>query len=682
MDHSMHPAPSDDEIPGHNMAHMDMSSPHPVEHLSGMQHGSLSDLQRRFWISLALTLPILALSPVIQQWLGLAGRFSFSGDRYVLFALASVVFFYGGYPFFKGFTGELKARTPGMMTLIALAISVAYVYSAAVTFGLMGEVFFWELATLIDIMLLGHWIEMRSVMGASRALEEMARLMPAAAHMLMPDGSMMDLPIEKLTKGDRVVVKPGEKIPADGAVVAGESSVNEAMLTGESNPVVKQAGAGVIGGAVNGEGSLTVEVQRTGAQSYLSQVIELVRQAQQSKSRTQLLADRAALWLVILALGSGALTLVLWLSLFGQGAAFAVERMVTVMVITCPHALGLAVPLVAAVSASIAARSGLLIRNRAAFENARNIQAVIFDKTGTLTGGKFGVTDVLSFHKNLPEEDILGYAASVESYSEHPLAVAIGAASKQRLPVTGFKAIPGRGAEGTVSGKHVLIASPGYLEEKGLTVKDARLDKLTSQTKTVVFVVIDNEVAGAVALADLIRPESKKAIARLRDMGIKCMMVTGDNEQVAQRVAAETGLDGYFAGVLPEMKAARIKEVQSRGLTVAMVGDGINDAPALAQADVGIAIGSGTEVAIETADVILVRSNPLDVVTVIKLARATYGKMAQNLVWATGYNLLAIPLAAGVLYSQGILLSPAVGALLMSLSTVIVAVNARLLRLT
>ena len=650
----------------------------PVDHHA--HH--VGDFKKRFWISLLASIPILALSPLIQRFLGLEDALRFTGDGYTLFVFSSFVFFYGGYPFLKGFVSELKAVRPGMMTLIALAITTAYVYSGAVVFGLAGEVFFWELATLIDIMLLGHWLEMKSVMGASRALEELARLMPSEAHRLQPDGTVTDVPLAELKAGDRVLVKPGEKMPADGKVIDGETSVNEAMLTGESKPVGKEKGAKVIGGSINGEGSVTVEIQKTGKDSYLSQVIDLVRQAQESKSRTQDLSNRAALWLTLIAIGAGSLTLFIWLVLAGKGFSFALERMVTVMVITCPHALGLAVPLVVAISTAISARNGLLIRNRAAFERARKIQAIIFDKTGTLTEGRFGVTDTLVFDSGMDKSELVKYAASVEAHSEHPIAKGIGeAASGAVYPVEGFKAIPGKGAEGYVNGRAVKVVSPGYLREKKIEAKDARIEPLSIQGKTVVFVLLDGKLVGALALADIIRPESRQAISRLKEMGVQCMMLTGDNRFVAKWVAEELGLDDYFAEVLPQRKAEKVKEVQSRGLVVAMVGDGVNDAPALAQADVGIAIGTGTDVAVETADIVLVKSNPLDAVAILGLARATYRKMVQNLVWATGYNAVAIPLAAGVFYKEGIVLSPALGAVLMSLSTVIVAINAQFLKI-
>jgi Cu2+-exporting ATPase len=641
----------------------------------------VADFRKRFWISLVITIPILFLSPLIQKALGLENVIKFTGDSYVLFVLSSAVFFYGGWPFLKGIYDELKSRTPGMMTLIAVAITTAYVYSAAVVFGLSGDVFFWELATLIDVMLLGHWLEMRSIMAASSALEELARLMPSEAHKVMPDGSMKEVPLNELTVGDRVLVKPGEKIPADGTVVEGETSVNQAMLTGESTPVLKQAGAGVIGGSVNGEGSITVEVKKTGEDSYLSQMTELVRQAQESKSRTQNLADRAALGLTIISISIGTITILSWLFIGHRDFVFALSRMVTVMVITCPHALGLAIPLVVAVSTALSAKHGLLIKNRDGFEQARKVSAILFDKTGTLTLGKFGVTDVISLNGKMDEADILRYAASIETHSEHPIAKGIVSSAKEALSVEGFKSIPGKGAEGRVNGKEVRTVSPGYLKENNIEVNDVRVERLSQQGKTVIYVIVDKELMGAIALADIIRPESREAISKLKEMGIRCMMITGDNKQVAKWVADEIGLDEYFAEVLPDKKAEKVKEVQSRGLKVAMTGDGVNDAPALAQADVGIAIGAGTDVAVATADVVLVRSNPLDVVSIIKLSRATYGKMLQNLAWATGYNTFAIPLAAGAAYSVGIVLNPAVGAALMALSTIIVAINARFLRI-
>lgn len=641
------------------------------------------DFQKRFWISLILTLPILILSHMIQEFLGLGIGFQFSGDQYLLWAFSTIVFLYGGHPFLKGLGEEILNRRPGMMTLIALAISTAYFYSTAVVFGLSGMGFFWELATLIDIMLFGHWIEMKSVMGASRALEELARLMPSVAHKLSKDEKIEDIPTEQIMTGDRILIRPGEKIPADALVVQGLSSVDESMLTGESKPVSKENGSKIIGGSINGEGSLTVEVKKTGKESYLNQVIELVRLAQESKSRTQDLANRAAVILTVVAIVGGALTMAAWLLLSDQTLAFALERTVTVMVIACPHALGLAVPLVVAVSTAIAATNGLLIRDRAAFERSRNIGAIIFDKTGTLTQGKFGVTDTLLFDSQISKEELFAYAAAVEVHSEHPIAKGIVASATIKKSVSQFKAIPGKGAQGMVDGKEVAVVGPSYLRENNIQIPNQQIEieKLSIQGKTVIYVLLSGQLVGAVALADIIRPESKQAIALLKSHGIKCMMLTGDNKLVAKWVAEEIGLDEYFAEVLPHQKSEKIKEVQARGLTVAMTGDGVNDAPALAQSDIGIAIGAGTDVAIETADIILVRSNPMDVVAIIGLSRATYNKMIQNLWWATGYNVIAIPLAAGVFYKMGILLSPALGAVLMSLSTVIVAFNAKALKL-
>ncbi len=651
-------------------------------HKGGDHHAHMvADFRKRFWISIGVTVPILVLSPMIQAFLGFKQALGFPGDTYVLWALASFLFFYGGWPFLKGLFDELSEKHPGMMTLIAVAITTAYAYSSVVVFGLAGKVFFWELATLIDIMLLGHWIEMKSVMGASQALEELAKLMPSDAHKVLEDGSTKDVSIDELESGYRVLIKPGEKVPVDGEVLEGESAVNEAMLTGESKPVAKKKGSKVIGGSINGEGSLTAEVQKTGKDSFLSQMIDLVEQAQQSKSRSQDLANRAAFWLTIIALSCGAVTLIVWLGLLNKDFAFSLERTVTVMVITCPHALGLAVPLVVAVSTALAAQNGLLIRDRASFERGRNIQAIIFDKTGTLTKGEFGVTDTVTMNEGMKDEELLRYASAIETHSEHPIAKGIAAAVEHPSRVEDFKSIPGKGAQGRVDGKEVKVVSPGYLKENEIPMQDERIETFNSQGKTVVFVLTDGELQGAIALADIIREESKQAISKLKEMGIRCMMLTGDNTQVAKWVAEEVGLDEYFAEVLPKDKAEKIKEVQSRGLVVAMTGDGVNDAPALAQADVGIAIGAGTDVAVQSADIILVHSNPLDVVAILGLSRATYRKMIQNLAWATGYNAFAIPLAAGVLSAWGVLLSPAMGAVLMSMSTVIVAINAKFLKI-
>ena len=663
--HEHHGGGSHDEHKGHANHH---------EHM-------IADFRKRFWISLAVSIPILLLSPLVQQFLGLGTSIRFTGDKYLAFLLSSFVFFYGGYPFLKGMFDELKKKQPGMMTLIAVAVSVAYFYSSAVVFGLEGKVFFWELATLIDIMLVGHWIEMRSVMGASRALEELAKLMPSDAHLIKDNDNIVDVPLSELKSGNKVLVKPGEKIPADGVAVKGQSSVNESMLTGESKPVGKTVGDKVIGGGINGEGSLVIQVEKTGKDSFLSQVIDLVKEAQESKSKTQDLANRAAFWLTIIAILGGAITMFVWLALVHQSLAFALERTVTVMVITCPHALGLAVPLVVAVSTAISASKGLLIRNRVAFEQARKLNAVIFDKTGTLTKGEFGITDIISFDNKFSNDDVLHLAASVERNSEHPIAQGIYKSTSNISEALEFKAVPGKGAEAIVDSLNVGVFSPGYLREKNISLNDERIDRLSAQGKTVVFVLVDEKLIGAIALADIIRDESKKAIAEFKKLGIKTIMLTGDNVKVAKYVADEIGLDRYIAEVLPDGKAKTVKGIQSEGLVVAMTGDGVNDAPALVQADVGIAIGAGTDVAVEAADIVLVKSNPLDVLSIIKLSKATYKKMVQNLAWATGYNAFAIPLAAGVLYHYGVLLSPAAGAALMSLSTVIVAINAKMLKI-
>ncbi|MGD9691381.1 MAG: heavy metal translocating P-type ATPase [Phycisphaerales bacterium] len=641
----------------------------------------VADFRRRFWICLVLSVPVVALAPMIQSWLGLRESLRFTGDSYIQFAFATVVYFYGGWPFLKGLFKELAKRQPGMMTLIALAISVAYFYSSVVVFGVRGEVFFWELATLIDIMLLGHWIEMKSVMGASSALEKLVKLMPAEAH-LVAAGGTRDVPVTDLKHGDQVLVKPGEKIPTDGTIVEGHTSVNESMLTGESKPVEKGEGDRVIGGAVNGEAAITVEISKTGDETYLAQVIEMVRKAQESRSRTQDLANRAALILTVVALSVGAVTMIAWLAL-GKEFAYALERTVTVMVIACPHALGLAVPLVVAVSTAISARNGLLIRDRSAFESARGLDAIVFDKTGTLTEGRFGVTDVIPL-ADLDESKVLTFAAALEAQSEHPIAAGVVRGAEERgikAPTAkNFRAIPGKGAEAQVDDADVKVVSPGYLKQANLSTDHDKVRAVAEQGKTVVYVLVDEKLVGAIALADVIRPESREAIDRLKQMGVRVMMLTGDAKAVADWVSRELGLDEVFAQVLPDQKAEKIKEVQARGLVVAMTGDGVNDAPALTQADVGIAVGAGTDVAIESADIILVRSDPRDVTAIVELARATYRKMVQNLWWAAGYNIIAIPLAAGVLYSVGVVLSPAFGAVLMSASTVIVSINARLLR--
>ncbi|WP_373284328.1 heavy metal translocating P-type ATPase [Virgibacillus oceani] len=674
----------------HNHAHEKMSGDshnhgshggHAGHGHGNHDHGDMvSDFKKRFYISLIITVPILVLSPMIQEFIGVDLRFA--NDQYILFALSTFVFFYGGWPFLAGGIHELKDKNPGMMTLIGLAILVAYGYSSLTVFGWEGKDFFWELATLIDIMLLGHWIEMRSVMGASNALEELIKLMPSEAHKLDDNGNVYDVPVSDLQNGDRVLVKPGEKIPVDGAILDGKSAIDESMLTGESVPVEKYKGDEVIGGSINNEGSLTIQVEKTGEDSYLSQVVTLVREAQESKSRTQDVTNRAAKWLFYLALASGLLTLIVWLML-GYPFDVALERMVTVMVITCPHALGLAAPLVIAVSTSISAKQGLLIRNRANFEGARNLDAVVFDKTGTLTKGEFGVTDIIP-NKGYREEEILIWAASLEQNSEHPLAAGVVNSAKEKdlqfKRVSEFESITGKGIEGLVDDKKVNVVSPGYVNNHEMTYDRETFNKMSGEGKTVVFVLLQDQLIGMIALADMVRETAKEAVASLKESGIHPIMLTGDNEKVAHWVAKQLDIDKVYPEVLPNEKSDQVKKIKDKGWKVAMTGDGVNDAPALATADLGIAIGAGTDVAMETADVVLVKSNPKDVVALINLSRKTYRKMVQNLWWATGYNIFAIPLAAGVLAPVGIVLSPALGAVLMSLSTVIVAINAKLLK--
>ncbi|MBD3227903.1 MAG: copper-translocating P-type ATPase [Candidatus Lokiarchaeota archaeon] len=642
----------------------------------------VKDFKMRFIVSTIITIPILLLSPLIQE-IFLLEFLQFFLDDYVLFGLSAFIFVYGGWPFLEGIYNELKDKEPGMMTLIAVAITVAFLYSSFVVFGLPGRYFFWELATLVDIMLLGHWFEMKSVMGASKALKKLAKMMPSEAHKIFKNGEVKDIPVSKLKKGDKVLIKPGEKIPSDGEIYEGMSSVDESMLTGESVPVEKKEGDELIGGSINGDGSLKIRIEKTGSETYLSQVIDLVKEAQGSKSKTQDLANRAALWLTIISLSVGSITLIIW-NILGQTFIFALERTVTVMVITCPHALGLAIPLVVAVSTSISAKNGLLIRNRTAFEKARNIDAILFDKTGTLTEGKFGVTDILSLN-NLEKSQILKYCATLEQNSEHPIANGIVKYAEdqniQLLQVKSFKSIPGKGVKGIINDQEVKVVSLGYLRENEMKIPKEKLNQIDQHGKTIVYLLIDQEIKGGVALADIIRDESKKAIKQLKSLGIHCLMITGDNEEVAKWVAQELDLEDYYAEVLPIDKANIVKEIQQKYEMVAMTGDGVNDAPALAQADVGIAIGAGTDVAIETADIILVKSNPKDVLSIIKLAKTTFSKMKQNLLWATGYNAFAIPLAAGILYNFGFILPPSIGAILMSISTVIVAINAKFLKI-
>lgn len=664
------------EHTGHeNMGHANHDDVHHDHHAMMAE-----DFKKRFFISLIITIPVLILSPMIQMFLGVDWRFN--GDSYLLFALSTILFIYGGKPFLAGAKDELKDKSPAMMTLIALAIIVAYVYSSLTVFVLEGNDFFWELATLIVIMLLGHWIEMKSVMGASEALKELVKLMPGIAHLVKENGDITDIPVKKLKEGDSVLVKPGEKIPIDGIIYDGNSGVNESMITGESVPVEKKTGDEIIGGSINGEGALRFKVSKVGDATFLSQVIKLVKKAQASKSNTQRLADIAAKWLFYIAVIAGAITFIVWM-LISEDLNIAVERAVTVIVISCPHALGLATPLVTSVSTSIGAQKGLLIRDRAAFENARKLNAVVFDKTGTLTEGEFGIPDV--FETGISKDELLTIAYSVESNSEHPIAKAIVKEGKKlNLPlkeVKNYQNITGQGLKATVDNREIMIVSPGYIRLKNIAFDENNFNKLAEEGKTVVFIIENKTLLGYIALSDIVRETSKEAIDTLKEMNVESIMLTGDNQKAANYIGNILNLDKVIAEVLPQDKASKIDQLHKEGKTVAMTGDGVNDAPALAKADLGIAIGAGTDVAIETADVILVKSNPLDVVNILKLSKATYRKMIQNLVWATAYNIIALPLAAGILYKQGIVISPALGAVLMSLSTIIVSINAKLLKI-
>jgi P-type Cu2+ transporter len=637
---------------------------------------NVSDFWKRFIVCSIVSIPVLALSQMIQQWLGY--ELVFAGDKYVLAVLSTFIFLYGGYPFLKGLYDEVKDKAIGMMTLIGVAIIVAWAYSVAITFGLPGMDFYWEMATLIDIMLIGHYVEMKSVMGASRSLELLVKMMPSTAHHLK-DGHIHDMPVSELKIDDMVMVKPGEKVPVDGIITEGEGYVDESMLTGESKPIKKGIDSKVIGGAINGNGSLTIKVVSTGKDSYLNKVVKLVEDAQKIKSKTQNFADRAAKILTFVALGGGLITLFVWL-LLGFSFVFALERMVTVMVISCPHALGLAVPLVVAISTSISAQKGLLIRNRTAFENARLITTIIFDKTGTLTKGSHELQEAKVLNNVFDEKELLRFASGVEQHSEHYIATGLMRKAKElniSIPKSkNFNYLPGKGLEGNVEGKEIKVVGPNYLKEQKISIPEKNGDF----TGTVVYILIDKEVAGYFTFSDQIRESSFEAIQILKEAGIKNLLLTGDNKKAAKKVSDELKMDGFLANVLPHDKLEKVKELQEKGEYIAMTGDGVNDAPALAQADVGIAVGSGTDVAAETADIILVNSDPKDIANLILFGKATYNKMIQNLWWAAGYNILAIPLAAGVLYNWGIMLSPAIGAVLMSLSTIVVALNAQLLK--
>ncbi len=636
--------------------------------------------RRRFWLSLVLTIPILYFSPQLQAWLGYAA-WDVPWARWVGPILGSVLFFYGGGPFLEGAARELRHRVPGMMSLIALAISVAYAYSLAVSFGFAGKPFYWELATLIDVMLLGHWIEMKSVQQAQGALEALAKLMPTTAHRVVGE-KVEDVPIGELREGDLIMVLPGEQAPADGVIVSGRTTLNEAFLTGESKPVEKQAGDEVVAAAINNDGVVQVKVTRTGEATTLSQIMRLVGEAQRSRSRFQALADRAASWLFYVAVVAGGGAFGVWLVL-GQPFDFALGVAVTTLVIACPHALGLAIPLVNVNATALAAKNGVLVRNREAFERARDIRVVAFDKTGTLTEGRFAVSRVAA--AAVTEDELLALAAAIERQSSHPLADAVVEAAEGRgvqLPAADeVQAVPGQGVVGTIDGRKVYVGRPEWTGEFGLELEPVHAAVVAAgeRGESLIVAFEEGRILGALALADRVRGSARTTVARLQEMGVEPVMITGDAEAVAQAVAGDLGIRRYYARVMPQDKALIVRELKQMG-HVAFVGDGINDAPALVEADLGVAIGAGTNVAIESADLVLVEDDPQDVVLALKLARVTYRKMVENLVWATGYNVVAIPLAAGVAYGWGLLLNPAVGAIFMSLSTVVVSLNAMALR--
>ncbi len=641
-----------------------------------------SSFLKKFWVSLVITIPVFLYSEMASMVFGLEAP-KFPGYQYVSLGLGSIIFFYCGWIFLASAYRELRAKLPGMMTLIALATTAAYLFSFfAIISGESHDLLF-ELASLITIMLLGHWIEMKSVQGAQGALKELAKLLPDQAEVVRGDKTEI-IPLSKLRVGDIVLVKPGAKVPADGKIIEGRSDLNEAIITGESKPIEKTVGTNVIAGSINGDGSLKVEIDKIGEHTFLAGVMRLVADAQASKSKLQILSDRAAFYLTLIAIVVGSITFAVWL-LVGAGVVTATERLVAVLVITCPHALGLAVPLVASISTTMAARNGLLVKQRLALEAARNINTVLFDKTGTLTKGEFGIDTILT--NGNTEEEVLQTAASVNSQSEHPLAKAMVQEAQKRkltiLPLKDFARVAGKGAKGKVEGKDTYVGNEDFLKEHHIVLEEKyqnKMGSLAKDGKTVIHVISEGKLLGSIALADVIREESREAIKTLKNLGIKTAMITGDSEDVAAWVAKELELDEYFASVKPEQKAEKVKLLQSKGQKVAMVGDGVNDAPALTQADLGIAIGAGTNVAIESAGIILVKNDPRDIPKIFRLSELTYRKMIQNLFWATGYNVIAIPLAAGVLASKGIVLEPAIAAVLMSVSTVIVAFNAVLLR--
>jgi Cu2+-exporting ATPase len=681
MDHEHH-HPSSIESSNNNK----LSQSSPSHHTGHNQHigHNVEMFRNKFWVCLIISIPVLLWDPMIQQWFKYQLP-SFPGSNFIPAVFGTIVFIYGGWIFLQGAYQELVHKTPGMMTLISLAINVAFFYSIAVMLGLKGHTLWWELATLISIMLLGHWIEMRSISQAQGALQELAKLLPDTAILLTDDESTQEVLVEQLQEGDLILIRPGASIPADGMVQSGKSSVNEAMITGESKPVEKKQGERVLAGTVNGEGSLRVKIAGIGDKTALAGIMRLVEQAQSSRSRAQALADRAAFYLTLVAIGSGLITLIGWL-LSGSTLDFAITRVVTVLVIACPHALGLAIPLVIAISTTLGARNGLLIRDRRGLEEARNLDVVVFDKTGTLTMGEHRVIQTVT-DKSIDNEEALRLAAAVERDSEHPIARALQKSAEavgiEIPPSQNFRAIPGQGVQAQVEGREFQVGGPSLLKSEKFPIPEEFNDaahRFGESGQAAIYLVEGEKVLAVFAIADAIRPESYEAIRNLHQLGIQSAMLTGDSEAVAETVAKELDINLVFAQVLPEDKAKKIQDLQKQGKRVAMVGDGVNDAPALATADVSIAIGAGTDVAVEAGDVVLVRSDPRDIPRIIKLSKATYQKMIQNLWWAAGYNIIALPLAAGALAWAGIILAPAVGAVLMSASTVIVSINAQLLR--
>ena len=658
--------------------------PNHAQHAGHDKHAGHSPeiFKRRFFVCLVLTLPVLYFEPMFQDWFNYQA-IQFSGANWVIPIFSTIIYFYGGWVFLKGAYYELQSKI-GMMTLVALAITVAFVYSVAVTLGLAGDSFYWELATLVDIMLLGHWIEMASVLGASNALQELAKLVPSVAHKQQANGQIEDVQVSALVEGDQILIRPGEQVPIDGEIIEGTSNVNEAFLTGESRPVVKKANDEAIAGAVNGEGALTIKVTRTGDKTTLSQIMRLVEEAQASKSKFQTLADRLAYWLTYIAIGVATLTFIIWLSVKPDNLAFAINRAVTVLVIACPHALGLAIPLVLVNATAMSAKNGILVRNREAFERAKDVKTIAFDKTGTLTTGLFGVRRIYTDGINEPQALVL--TASLESLSEHPLGQSIVLEANNRQSqlkkANDFKAVPGQGVEGVVDGQLYRVGRPEWVKELKLQFSPTLqkgLQESESRGESAIVLMDDRQVLALFGLADQVRESAREAVVKLQEMDVQVVMITGDAEAVAKTVAEDLHIDRYYARVLPQDKAALIRKLKAEKPT-AFVGDGINDAPALTESDLGLAIGAGTNVAIESADLILVKSDPLDATYALKLAKATYNKMTQNLLWATGYNVIAIPLAAGIGVQFGVLLTPAIGAILMSVSTVVVCINAMLLR--